>query len=155
MSVLLDTNILTRSVQPAHPMQQDAIEAVRLLKNANEELCIVPQNLVEFWAVATRPLTANGLQMTTVQAQRELVKIKSFFRLLMDSTGVYDEWEKLVIDHAVSGRNTYDARIVAAMKVHGISHLVTFNDRDFKRYQDISVKTPAEVIQTHPIQPTE
>ncbi len=155
MSVLLDTNVLTRSAQPAHPMHEDALEAVRLLKNANEDLCIVPQNLVEFWAVATRPLSANGLEMTTAQAQTELAKIKSFFRLLMDSAGVYDEWEKLVTDHAVSGRNTYDARIVAAMKVHGISHLVSFNDQDFKRYHDITVMTPAEVIQAYPTQPTD
>ncbi len=49
----------------------------------------------------------------------------------------------------------HDTRIVAAMKVHGISHLVTFNDQDFKRYHEITVMTPAEVIQAYPTQPTE
>jgi len=38
MSVLLDTNILTRSAQPAHPMHKDALdETVQLLRNANED----------------------------------------------------------------------------------------------------------------------
>lgn len=91
--------------------------------------------------------------MTPAQAQAELVKIKSLFRLLMDSPGIYNEWEKLVIKHAVSGKSTYDARIVSAMKVHSVSHLVTFNDQDFKRHQNSTVMTLAEVIQTYPVQP--
>ncbi len=149
MSVLLDTNILTRSAQPGHPMHKDALEAVGLLKNANEDLCIVPQNLVEFWAVATRPLSVNGLEMTTAQAQTELRKIRSFFRFLADNSAIHHEWEMLVTNHQVSGRNTYDARIVAAMRIYGVSHLLTFNEQDFKRYHDITVMTPPDVIRTH------
>ena len=33
-------------------------------------------------------------------------------------------------------------RLVAAMKVHGIESLLTFNVQDFKRYPDISVLNP-------------
>jgi hypothetical protein len=54
MSVLLDTNLLTRSAQPGHPMYQDAVEAIDALQQQGETLCIVPQNLYEFWVVATR-----------------------------------------------------------------------------------------------------
>ena len=150
MTVLLDTNVLTRSAQPGHPMHQDALDALRLLKIANEELCVVPQNLVEFWAVATRPTSANGLEMTTAQAQTELRTIRSFFRLLPDNPAIHDEWEQLVAAHSVAGKNTYDARIVAAMKVHGVSHLLTFNESDFKRYRDISVMTPPSVVHSYP-----
>jgi predicted nucleic acid-binding protein len=145
MSVLLDTNILTRSAQPAHPMQKMALDAVSILKTRGEDLCIVPQDLVEFWAVATRPMAVNGLAMTASQAQAELTRFKSFFRFLPDSSLVHDEWEKLVVRHAVSGKNTYDARMVAAMKVHSIGELLTFNGADFKRYPDITVIAPANV----------
>jgi hypothetical protein len=48
MSVLLDTNILTRSAQPDNPMQKTALDALSILKTRREDLCIVPQNLVEF-----------------------------------------------------------------------------------------------------------
>jgi predicted nucleic acid-binding protein len=145
MSVLLDTNILTRSAQPAHPMHQDAVVAVSALRTNGEDLYVVPQNLIEFWAVATRPLSANGLEMTTERAQAELARIKSLFRLLQDTPAVYDEWEILVAQYAVSGKNTYDARIVAAMTVHGISDLLTFNVADFKRYPGITVTSPSQV----------
>jgi hypothetical protein len=43
MRVLLDTNILTRSVQPAHPMHKTALDAVSILKTRGEDLCIVQQ----------------------------------------------------------------------------------------------------------------
>jgi predicted nucleic acid-binding protein len=145
MSVLLDTNILTRAAQPGHQMQQAALDAVSTLKARGEDLCIVPQNLVEFWTVATRPQRVNGMEMTTVQAQAELARIKSFFRFFPDSSLVHDEWEKLVVDHAVSGKNSYDARIVAAMSVHGIGGLLTFNGADFKRFTGITVISPEQV----------
>ncbi len=145
MILLLDTNTLTRSAQPVHPMHTAAVDAISVLGTAGDELCVVPQNLIEFWAVATRPLSANGLEMTTAQAQVELVRIKSFFRYLPDTSQVYDEWERLVTTHSVSGKNSYDARIAAAMIVHGITHLLTFNGPDFKRYSEITVISPSEV----------
>jgi len=71
---------------------------------------------------------------------------------MKDVPAVFAEWESLVSQHSVIGKNAHDARIVAAMKVHGVSHLVTFNVRDFKRYPGVTVVTPAEVIQAHPAQ---
>jgi predicted nucleic acid-binding protein len=145
MSVLLDTNILTRSAQPGHPLHKDAVDGLDMLRTRGEELCVVPQNPIEFWAVATRPLSANGLGMTTTQAQAELARIKSLFRLLPDTPAIYNEWETLVGRHRVSGKNTHDARIVAAMNVHAITELLTFNGGDFKRYSGINVVSPADV----------
>ncbi|MEK7832647.1 MAG: hypothetical protein AAB401_16260 [Acidobacteriota bacterium] len=43
------------------------------------------------------------------------------------------------------GKPAHDARIVAAMKVHGIAHLLTFNVGDFKRFPNITVVSPDEV----------
>lgn len=145
MRVLVDCHILTRSAQPGHPMHIEALDAVRTLKQSGEELCAVPQNLYEFWVVATRPMDVNGLGMSTTQAQAELTRIKSFFRVLPDIPAIYPEWEKLVVQHAVSGKNAHDARIVAAMNVHGITHLLTFNAADFKRFHGLSVISPAAV----------
>ena len=79
MSVALDTNILTRAAQPSHPMHHEALDTLAALRKQGEDLCIVPQNLYEFWVVATRPLTANGLGMSTVQAEAELSSINVSF----------------------------------------------------------------------------
>jgi hypothetical protein len=47
---------------------------------------------------------------------------------------------------AVVGKNGHDARLVAAMMVHGLTHLLTFNVQDFRRYPGITAVTPADVL---------
>ena len=40
----------------------------------------------------------------------------------------------LVVTYDVSGVQVHDARLVALMIVHGVTHVLTFNTRDFARY---------------------
>ncbi|MGE0540096.1 MAG: type II toxin-antitoxin system VapC family toxin [Dehalococcoidia bacterium] len=61
VSYLLDTNILVRLVDRASARHVTAIAAVAGLLAQGHELHISAQNLIEFWSVATRPLSANGL----------------------------------------------------------------------------------------------
>ena len=59
--------------------------------------------------------------------------------LLVEHTeAVYDEWRRLVVAHSVSGIQVHDARLVAAMRVHRIKHILTLNTQDFGRYPDIT-----------------
>jgi hypothetical protein len=44
-----------------------------------------------------------------------------------------------VAGYQVSGKNAHDARLVAAMLVHGIESILTFNTQDFFRYGEIRV----------------
>jgi len=126
-------------------MHKDAARAIRTLLARGEELCIVPQNLIEFWAVATRPLAANGLGLTIAQAARRMRRLKRLFKLLPDTPAIFTEWEKLVIQHQVIGKSTHDARLVAAMMTHKIAHILTFNTDDFKRFSSITTVDPANV----------
>jgi predicted nucleic acid-binding protein len=80
MSYLVDTNVLLRSAQPHHLMHKDAVSATLTLKGRGEKLCIIPQNLIEFWAVATRPVSANGLELSIADAAKELKRLKRFLR---------------------------------------------------------------------------
>jgi len=111
MSVLLDTNILTRAAQPGRPVYRDTLDALDVLRQRGELLCIVPQNLYEFWVVATRPLSANGMGMGPSQAATELSSLKKLFHFLNDTPSVYTEWERLVSQYAVSGKPAHDARV--------------------------------------------
>ncbi len=146
MSTLLDTNLLSRSAQPLHPMHQQAVDAIAALRLQGEDLCLVPQNFYEFWVVCTRPVAQNGLGLTPAEAQAEITKLKSLFTVLDDTPAIFAEWEQLVVAHQVSGKNAHDARLVAAMKVHGIGRILTFNPADFKRYPGITVLSPQDVL---------
>ena len=143
--MLLDTNVLLRTLQPAHPQRAVADVAIQRLAQRGEALQIVPQNLVELWAVATRPTFVNGLGLTAAQTQGELTRLKSLFNLLTETPALYPVWESLVIAHQVVGKQTHDARLVAAMQVHGITSILTFNTTDFTRYRDIEVINPADI----------
>jgi predicted nucleic acid-binding protein len=59
-------------------------------------------------------------------------------------SALYDAWEQLVDRHAVVGLAVFDARLAAAMQVHGLDRILTFNTRDFVRY-GVSVLDPATV----------
>ena len=150
MPILLDSNILVYNADPSSPFHRGSQDATRWLLARGELLYIVPQNLYEFWVVVTRPLGARGLGMTIAQAQPELARLKSLFRFLPDTPAVYLEWERLIVLHAVSGKNAHDARIVAAMGVHSIKQLLTFNGTDFKRFAGITVIDPTSVTPLPP-----
>jgi predicted nucleic acid-binding protein len=61
MVYLADTNILLRSAAPAHPTHSETVRAVSALLSRGETVCIVPQNIVEFWRVATRQPHEKGI----------------------------------------------------------------------------------------------
>jgi predicted nucleic acid-binding protein len=60
---LIDTNVLLRSVQGKSAEHPSVVSAIALLLEKGEELFLAPQVLVEFWAVATRPVDANGFDL--------------------------------------------------------------------------------------------
>jgi predicted nucleic acid-binding protein len=126
-------------------MYGDVARSVSSLATRRDDLYVIAQNLIEFWAVATRPIIDNGLGLTVILAERELTKLKALFTILPDTADILPEWEQLVVKHQVLGKQAHDARLVAAMMVHRITHLLTFNIADFKRYSEITVVSPSTV----------
>jgi predicted nucleic acid-binding protein len=145
MSYLADTNVLLRWVQPADPLNAVASAAVEALLDQGERVYVTPQNFVEFWSVATRPASVNGLGMTPVEADAEVGRLEQLFLLAPDDPAIYGEWRLLVASVGVSGAQVHDARLVAVMRVHGLTHILTFNPTDFTRYPGITVVRPQDV----------
>src|SRR5437879_13029377 len=106
--ILLDTNLLIRMTRPLDPRCGVARAAIQTYRARGEWLIVVPQNLYEFWAVATRPAGAppagrNGLGMTPVQAGQWLRSFRRRFTLLPDRADLSDLWQALVEAHGVPG----------------------------------------------------
>ncbi len=137
-----DTNIILRSVQPAHPHYQSAVNAVKYFLANGDRVYLIPQNIIEFWNVATRPIDKNGLGWTPAKTDAEISRLETILTVLPDVQAIYQEWRKLVLQHSVIGKQVHDARIVAAMNVHKITKLLTFNAKDFKRFQNIALIDP-------------
>ena len=95
--------------------------------------------------VATRPRGQNGLGVPPKTAFTFLNRFRNFLPMLPDTPAVHGRWEELVSRHEVSGKTAHDARLVALMLVHGLDTIVTFNDSDFKRYNEIVALRPRDV----------
>jgi predicted nucleic acid-binding protein len=145
--ILLDTNLLTRMTRSHDPQSGVARAAIQTLRGRGERLIVVPQNLYEFWAVATRapgapPAGGNGLGMTPAQAGHWVRFFRRRFVLLHDREELSSLWQALVETHGVTGFRAHDARLVAAMQSYAISRLLTFNAADF-RGLPITILDPA------------
>lgn len=145
-SCLLDTNILLRLTKRDSPEFSSIREALRTLDRGNNRLCYTSQNLVEFWNVSTRPVDKNGHGLSVREAEQAAQHIENAFHLLPDAEQIHAEWRRLVMAYAVSGVQVHDARLVAAMKVHGGQHLLTLNDRDFICCKEVVALHPGHVV---------
>jgi predicted nucleic acid-binding protein len=142
MNILLDANVLLRLADPTSATHSIAVTVVSTLRAQGQSLQIVPQCVYEFWVVATRPIASNGLGLSVAECMREVARIKATFHLLDDKPTLFAEWEATVSVFACQGKVAHDARYVAAMRTHGLSHLLTFNGSDFSRYPGIIALDP-------------
>ncbi|MGH9877556.1 MAG: type II toxin-antitoxin system VapC family toxin [Nitrososphaerales archaeon] len=134
MIYLVDTNILLRVLRRTDPRRAIVRGAARTLRTNSHELHATSQNFTEFWNASTRPMNRNGFGLTPTETGRLLWIAERLFPLLPDSLAIYPEWRRLVVEYSVSGVQVYDARLVASMLVHNVTHILTFNTSDFARY---------------------
>jgi predicted nucleic acid-binding protein len=143
---LLDTNVVVRLSEPGTPLNQVALDALAELRRQGANLCIVPQVIGEFWSVATNASTANGLGWSAAQAETAVAQWEALFTLLPETDDIYSEWKRIVTTGSITGRRAHDARLAAAMKVHGLTHILTFNPDDFRNIPDITIIEPSTLL---------
>ena len=139
MRTLVDSNVLIARADLQHSGHQAAIASVDRLLMSGEELLVRPQNIAEFWRVATTPRGRHpgGLGLTAAEARLRRENIRRDFTL-------YDAWEHLVDQYQVIGLAVFDARLVAAVQIHRLDRILTFNITDFARY-GVNVLDPTAV----------
>ncbi len=142
---LIDTNVLLRSAVSASARNPAATEAIASLLGRGDELLLAPQVLMEFWSVATRPASVNGLGWPVDVVRSEIDRLLDRFPLLPETPVVFGEWFRLVTSHRVIGKQVHDARLVAILNAHKVAHLLTFNTADFKVFGAIAVSPDQRV----------
>jgi predicted nucleic acid-binding protein len=147
-SYLVDTNILLRISRRDDPDYRIVDGALERLLREDAALYYTHQNIAEFWNVWTRPADKNGFGLAGETAEREIGKFESMMAFAADNAAIYARWRQLVRDHGVAGVQVHDARLVAAMLVHGIPNLLTLNAADFARYAGvITTIHPGSLVQ--------
>lgn len=109
------------------------------------------QNLIEFRNVASRPLEKNGLGLSPAQADLELDRAERDFDTLPENDLIYTVWRQLIAAKDVSGKQVHDTRLVAFMLVYGVTHLLTFNGDDFKRFATLPSELGTGIVVVNPV----
>lgn len=141
-SCLIDTNILLRVASRSGTDYPLVDRALAHLAEQGTNLHYTLQNMAEFWNVMTRPKVRNGFEFSLAEAEREIRVIELGMTLLPDNATVYSQWRKIIVQYGVSGVQVHDARLAAAMYVHGVTHILTLNVADFSRFAGLSALHP-------------
>ena len=150
MSHLIDTNILLRLQKSDNAQGVLAVQATERLRQQGKQLSVARQNLIEFRNTASRPLDKNGLGLTPADADLELDLLERDFNTLPENDQVYDVWRQLIAVKSVSGKQVHDARLVAFMLVYNITHILTFNGADFRRFESLPPGIGTGIVVLHP-----
>ena len=94
---------------------------------------------------SARPVSRNGFGLTPKDVDQCARRFESRLQLLAYSLAVNEEWRKLIVDYDVSGVQVHDTRLVAAMRVHGVKRILTFNTKDFTRFKGVEAVSPEEI----------
>ena len=145
---LADTNVLLRLSDTPARQNPIAAQAVARLFRENHDVFITAQNIIEFWAVATRPVEVNGLGWNPERARCEVAALLEKFPLLPDHPDIFPNWIRLVQDIPVFGKRVHDARLVAVMKTNAVEHLLIFNSGDFSLFPGLSIVEPRTLVES-------
>lgn len=147
-SYLADTNLLLRLADPDSKQHAVATQALARLLGQGDEVYLTPQNFIEFWAVATRPVEGNGFGWTSERTAQEVADLQERFAMLPDSPEVFTRWLELVQRLPIHGKRVHDARLVAVLQAHAVEHLITFNTADFAAFSFLSLIDPHQLVNT-------
>lgn len=143
--VLADTNLWLRAADPDAKQHLVALDALKALVTQGHLVCLSPQVLMEYWAVATRPKDANGFGWDTKKAGLEIEQLRDSYPFLIDREEIFPLWFELVRDHEIKGKRTHDTRIAAVMAAHRVEYLLSFNGGDFATFPHVRVLDPTAV----------
>ena len=98
-------------------------------------------------AAADRP---NGSGTTVPEAESHVRRLRGLFPPAEDGRGAFERgafeaWPGCAVARGVRGLAAFDVRPAAARERHGPSHVLTFNERDFRGFEGVAVLDPAAV----------
>lgn len=141
--VLLDTNVLVYATNEDSPFFPRARELLDQALAGDLEAAITPQILAEYYAVITDPRRLD--QPLTPQEARQQVEAllgAGTIRLLPLKESTSRQMVELAVRHEIRAQEIYDTQVVATMLDHEVPVILTANEPDFQRFDEIEVRNP-------------
>jgi len=132
-TIFVDTNVLIYANLAEMPLHEEALEALRHLTQSDVQVWISLQVLREYIAITSRKnLFQRPLPPSTIIAR--VRHFQELFHVAQDNTLVLSNLLALLEEFQVSGKQIYDANIVATMMAFNVRQILTHNVSDFRRY---------------------
>lgn len=142
MTYAVDTNVLVFASDRGSPFYQGAQDAIRRFYDEDETVYL-------FWPVIMgylRLVTSPALLRTSISTGEACQAVERLISLPNVRTGAEsnDFWAHFMTIQgqlSIRGKLVPDAHIVALMRQHGVSRILT-HDRDFRKFDGIRVVDP-------------
>ena len=137
MTATIDANTLVYIANDADPSHLPANEALNTLRQSGELLVLFPPVLVAFLRVATHPnVFPRPLTLAAAFAVARRLLDQPFVSFAWAGDTCLDLLEEVSRAPNARGKLIHDAEIVALMREHGVSKILTA-DRDFLKFDGI------------------
>jgi predicted nucleic acid-binding protein len=131
--VFVDTNVLVYVSRSRGPHFEAAQARLTALEALSCPIWISWQVLREYLAVVTRD-QAGQSAMPMANALEDVARLQQSFEIALETPGVFNRLTLLLATLPGSGKQVHDANLVATMLEHGVRRLLTYNQRDFRRF---------------------
>jgi uncharacterized protein len=142
--ILLDTNVLVYAVDtdaPAHGPCHDVVERAMA---GRLDAALVPQVLLEFYAVVTSPRRVRA-PLSPADGMAQVEDWRRTIAVHQPTARCLDELAALTTRLRRVGQEVHDLFLVAQMRAHGIRDICTVNAADFAGIGGIRVRAPETV----------
>lgn len=145
-SWLIDTNVLIYSFDQTCPLHAPSYQFIERSITANWNLFISHQNLLEFFAVVTNPRRVEH-PLSIEDAFQKIAVYVSSFTLIAPLRETFFTFTRLLTKYSTFRERIFDLYLVATALDNGVNQICTWNIKDFKRFSEITAKTPEQILQ--------
>lgn len=142
--ILLDTNILVYAVDADSRFHVSCAGVVSRAMTGKLDAVIVPQVLMEFYAVATSPRRVRS-PLSASDGALQVTDWRRSIAVRYPTARCLAEWASLVERIPRTGQEVHDLFLAAQMRAHGIAEICTVNADDFRGITGIAARHPDEL----------
>ena len=132
--LLVDTNVLIYALNSSAKKHE---RALRFMQENHLRIVLAQQNILEMQRVMTH--TTFPQPMTSLQAANVSAYLEKTYRVLSPRRSTISIHNQLLQTYMLSGNRIFDLYLVATALSHGVSHIATYNTKDFEDIEEISL----------------
>ena len=139
--ILLDTNVLVYAIDGTAAIHAPCHSLVDRAMSGRLDAVIVPQVLMEFYAVVTSPRRVRS-PLTPNDGASQVDDWRRTIAVRYPTAGCLDAWMTLARQLRRVGQDVHDLFLIAQMQSHGIGDICTANVGDFAGVTGITAHRP-------------